>query len=85
MSWGSLIGAILNTIGLGALWVALGKFVEVLTRAFNYSITVVPSFQDAVNGFNIQQTAWTAIMVIILIMIWVNYFINSNNEGNQVV
>ena len=83
MSWGSLFGALFNTVAMGALWVACGKFVEVITKAFNTSITIVPSFQDAVTGFTIQQYAWSAIMVIIMLGVWLNYFINSNNPQNQ--
>ena len=85
MSWGSLFGALFNTVAFAALWTILGRFVEVLTRAFNYTITILPSFQDAVNGFNLMQYAWIAIMVIILIGIWVNYIVTSNAEANQVV
>ena len=81
--WGSLFGAIFNTLALGALWVLCGRFVEVVTKAFNSTITIVPTFQDAVTGFTIQQYAWTAIMVIIMLGVWLNYFVNSSNPQNQ--
>ena len=85
MSWGSLFGAFWNTVAFAILWVVLGKFVEVITKAFNKTITILPSFQDAVNGFNMMQMAWAAIMVIILLGIWVNYIANSNTSANQEV
>lgn len=83
MSWGSLFGAMFNTLALGALWVACGRFVEVVTNAFNRTISVIPTFQDAVTGFTVQQFAWSAIMVIILLGVWLNYFVNSNSPQNQ--
>ena len=85
MSFGSLFGAMWNTVAFAVIWVILGKVVEVVTRAFNISITVLPSFQDAVNGMNIMQTAWTGIMVLIFIGVWVNYVINEHQATNQVV
>lgn len=83
MSLGSLFGAIFNTAAAALCWIACGKFVEVITKAFNTTINIIPTFQDAVTGFTIQQYAWTAIMVIILVGIWLNYFINSNSPVNQ--
>lgn len=83
MSWGSLFGALFNTVAAAMCWVGCGKFVEVVTRAFNSTIAVVPSFQDAVTGFTIQQYIWSAIMVIILLGIWLNYYVNSNSPVNQ--
>lgn len=85
MSWGSLFGSGWNTLVLGALWTLLGKFVEVLAKAFNRTITIIPTFQDAVNGFNMMQTAWIAIMVIIFLGIWINYIANSHAVSNQEV
>lgn len=85
MSWGSLFGSGWNTLVLGALWTLLGKFVEVLAKAFNKTILIVPTFQDAVNGFSIMQTAWVVIMVIILLGIWINYIANNNAASNQEV
>ena len=83
MSFGSFFGACFNTSAAAAIWTVCGKFVEVVTKGFNQVITVVPTFQDAVTGFTIQQFAWSAIMVVILLGIWLNYLINSSNPANQ--
>lgn len=83
MSWGYLFGAFFNTVAFGMCWIACGKFVEVIARAFNKSITIVPSFQDAVTGFTIQQYIWSGITVIVILAIWLNYYVNSNSPVNQ--
>jgi len=85
VSWGSLFGALMLTVAFAAIWVILGKAVEVITRAFNASIMVLPTFQDAVNGMNIMQYAWTGIMVLIFLGIWINYVINEHQDTNQTV
>jgi type II secretory pathway component PulF len=85
MSWGSLFGAMMNTVAFGALWVVLGKVIEVITKAFNHAITVIPTFQDAVTGFNMMQWGWSGMMVIILLGIWFNYVANSSAASNQEV
>lgn len=85
MSYASFFGAMFNTFAFAALWMILGKFVETLCKAFNRIITVVPSFQDAVNGFNILQTAWMAVLVIVVLIVWINYILNANEQTNMTV
>lgn len=82
MSAGNLIGSIFNTIFFGMLWVVLGMIVEKMFRAFNYSMTVLPTLQDAANGLTIMQTAWSVICVIIFLVIWINYTLNENSQAS---
>ena len=85
MSWGSLFGSMMNTVAFAAIWVIGGKYVEVIARSFNTLIKIVPTFQDAVNGMNMMQWGWTAVMVIIILGIWLNYIANNNAASNQEV
>ena len=82
MGAGNLLGAIFNTIFFGGLWVVLGMVVEKLFRAFNTSIGILPSLQDAANGLTIMQIGWSIICVIIFIVIWLNYLFNENSQAS---
>jgi len=79
MGAGNLIGSIWNTILAGGLWVVLGKAMDVLCKAFNYSLTISPSIQDFVTGFTYQQTIWSVILVLVFVVIWLNYLLNENS------
>jgi len=81
MSAGNLLGSIANTVVLGGIWVVLGAAIDKIFRVFNYSITVLPSLQDAVNGMGIMQTIWTFIMVLIFFVIWFNYMMNESSQA----
>jgi hypothetical protein len=82
MSAGNFIGSVFNTVFFGGLALVLGYAVEKVFRAFNHSITVLPTFQDAVNGFTVLQTIWSAIWIIMFIVIWVNYLLNENSQAS---
>ena len=82
MSAGNFIGSVFNTVFFGGLALVLGYAVEKVFRAFNHSISVLPTFQDAVNGFTILQVIWSLIWIIIFLVIWVNYFLNENSKAS---
>ena len=82
MSAGNLLGSIFNTILLSGIWVVLGAVFDKIFKIFNYSITVLPSLQDAANGMSIQQTIWSILMVLILIVIWLNYMFNESSQAS---
>ena len=82
MGAGNFVGSSFNTVLFGGLAIVMGYAIEKLFKAFNHTITVLPTFQDAVNGFTIMQTCWSIVFVIILIAIWVNYFLNENSQAS---
>jgi len=79
MSAGGIFGLFFNLFVGGGLWTVLGVAVERIGIVFNNSISVLPTFQDAVNGFNLMQTVWSVIMVIIFLGLVVNYLVNENS------
>lgn len=82
MGAGNFLGSVFNTIFFGGLWVVLGKVIEVLFKAFNKSISLLPTLQDAANGLTIMQSIWIVIPIIIFIVIWANYMFNENSQAS---
>jgi type II secretory pathway component PulF len=82
MSAGNLIGSVFNTLLFGGLYTVFSYIIEKLFRAFNHTIAILPTFQDAVNGFSIMQQFWIAIFILIFIVIWVNYLLNENSQAS---
>lgn len=78
MGAGNLLGAVWNTCFFGGIWIVLGAVVDKLFSAFNRSIRVLPSLQDAANGMDIMKTAWVVIMILIFFVVWLNYLLNEN-------
>lgn len=81
MSAGNLIGSIWNTALFAGIWLVLGAAIDKIFRAFNTTIKVLPSLQDAVNGMGIMQTVWSMILVLMFIVIWINYLANENSQA----
>lgn len=67
---------------LGGIWVVLDAAMDKIFRVFNYSITVLPSLQDAVNGMGIMQWIWSMIMIVIFFVIWLNYMLNESSQAS---
>jgi hypothetical protein len=82
MSAGNFLGSLASTILLGGIWTILGAAIDKIFKMFNYTIKVLPSLQDAVNGMGIMQYVWTAIMIIIFIVIWFNYMMNESSQAS---
>ena len=82
MSAGNLIGSIWNTVFFAGLWIVLGAALDKVFKAFNTSIKVLPSLQDAVNGMGLVQTVWGMILIILFIVIWINYLMNENSQAS---
>lgn len=64
------------------LWIVLGAALDKVFKAFNTSIKVLPSLQDAVNGMGLVQTVWGMILIILFIVIWINYLMNENSQAS---
>lgn len=82
MSAGNLIGAIFNSIFLPAVWIVLSAAMDKLFSAFNTSIRLLPSLQDAVNGMDIVKVAWVGVLILIWLVIWINYAMNENSQSS---
>ena len=82
MSAGNLLGSIWNTALFGGLWVVLGMAIDKIFKAFNTTIKVLPSLQDAVNGMGMMQTIWSVILILMFIVIWINYLANENSMAS---
>jgi hypothetical protein len=82
MSAGNLLGSIFSTVLLGGIWVILGAAIDKIFKIFNYTIKVLPSLQDAVNGMGIMQYIWSMIMVLIFFVIWINYMMNESSQAS---
>lgn len=81
MSAGNFLGHIFVGIMFTAMWIILGAAMVKIARIFNYTVTILPSFQDAVNGFNITQTAWLIITGVVWIALLFNYYQNEASEA----
>ena len=84
MSAGALFGTLFNFVAFAVLWAIVGFVFEQVAKAFNMVIKVLPTFQDAVNGFTTIQTIYgVALPVIVFIMLVLNYIIVENANSNQ--
>jgi type II secretory pathway component PulF len=79
MSAGNLSGAVMNTFAFAMFWVVGGFVVDKLGNAFNVTIRTLPTFQDAVTGFQTTQIIYGFLLVIMFFAVWFNYFINESN------
>lgn len=82
ISAGNLLGSLFNTVLFGGLWAVLGAAIDKIFTAFNTSLKVLPSLQDAVNGMGIMQWIWTMILIVMFIVIWMNYLFNENSMAS---
>jgi uncharacterized BrkB/YihY/UPF0761 family membrane protein len=79
MSAGGLFGMVMNMVFAAGLWTVIGAVVDRMGAAFNTSIRMLPTFQDALNGFTIIQTVYGVLLIIIFITLIVNYIMNENS------
>jgi hypothetical protein len=82
MSAGNFIGALWNSILLPGIYIVLSAALDKIFKAFNTSIQVLPSMQDAVNGMDIVKTVWLVLLVLIFVVIWINYLMNENSQAS---
>jgi hypothetical protein len=82
MSAGGLVGLIMNTIFFAGIWSVVGIVVDKLGAAFNSSIVLMPTMQDAVNGFAITQIIYGLLPVVMFIFLLINYFVNENSQSS---
>jgi type II secretory pathway component PulF len=85
MSAGGLFGMFMNLFVAAGLWIILGAAVERIAKAFNATIAIMPTLQDAVNGFSLMQTVWGVIMIVIFLALVVNYLFEESNRASREV
>jgi hypothetical protein len=82
MSAGGVIGLFMNLLFFAAFWSVLGVVVDKLGQVFNMSIQIMPTYQDAVNGFTMMQTIYAALPVVVFIALVINYFVQENSMSS---
>jgi type II secretory pathway component PulF len=82
MSAGGVVGLFLNLIFFAAFWTILGVVVDKLGQIFNLMIFQMPTYQDAVNGFNMMQTIYAVLPVIVFIALIINYWATENSMSS---
>lgn len=82
MSAGGVVGLFMNLLFFAGLWTVIGIVVDKIGQIFNLSIQLMPTYQDAVNGFNMMQTIYAALPVIVFIALVINYFVQENSMSS---
>jgi hypothetical protein len=78
MSAGGLFGLVFNFFAFAAFWTIIGVVFDKVGAIFNTTIRLMPTFQDAINGFSITQTIYGVLPLIVFIALLVNYLMNEN-------
>jgi type II secretory pathway component PulF len=81
MSAGNFLGTIFVGLMFTTMWVVLSAAITKVAKVFNHTITILPSFQDAVTGFAITQWIWVILTAIVWGMLLFNYYQNESNEA----
>jgi hypothetical protein len=82
MSAGSIIGTLANIIFFGVFWTILGVAIDKIGFAFNKTIQVLPTFQDAVNGFTMVQQVYLILPAIVFIALIVDHVLTENSKSS---
>lgn len=82
MSAGGLFGMVMNILIFSGIWTVVGVVVDKLGVVFNSTIRVMPTLQDAVNGFAITQIIYGILPIIVYITLLINYFVNENAQSS---
>ena len=82
MSAGGLVGYIFNLIYFAAIWTAVGVVFDKIGTIFNNTIHLMPTYQDAVNGFSMTQTIYGLLGVIVFLTLTVNCIMISNSASS---
>jgi len=85
MSAGNFMGTIFVCVMATAMWMVLSLAIEKVALVFNRSISLIPTFQDAVNGFSITQIIWGILLIVIWFVLWFNYAQNEASEAGGYV
>ena len=79
MSAGGVVGLFFNLAAFAGIWIVVGVVVDKIGQIFNMTIQLMPTYQDAVNGFSMMQTIYGILPVIVFIALVINYFVQENS------
>jgi hypothetical protein len=82
MSAGGIFGLVMNILIFSGIWTVVGVVVDKFGVVFNSTMRVMPTMQDAVNGFAITQIVYGILPVIMFITLLINYFVNENAQSS---
>lgn len=82
MSAGGLVGMFMNLLFFAGIWTVVGVVVDKMAVIFNVTIQLMPTYQDAVNGFTMMQTIYGLLPVIVFIFLLINYFVQENSMSS---
>lgn len=82
MSAGGLFGTIMNFFLFAALWAVVGYVLDKIGVAFNTTIRLMPTMQDAVNGFALVQLIYMVLPVVMFIALIINYILVENSQAS---
>lgn len=82
MSAGGLFGTIMNFFLFAALWAVVGYVFDKIGVAFNSTIRLMPTMQDAVNGFALTQLIYSVLPVVVFIALVINYIMVENSQSS---
>ena len=82
MSAGALVGTIMNFLMFSGIWMVVGVVFDKIGVCFNSTIRIMPTFQDAVNGFALTQVVYGIIPVIYFIALIINYILVENSTAS---
>ena len=83
MSAGGIIGMFFNFFVFAAVWTVIGYAVEKLGHVFNMTIAMIPTLQDAVNGFSVVQMIYGVIPVVFALILIVDYYMNEHSHSSM--
>jgi hypothetical protein len=83
MSAGGLFGTIMNFVVFAGLWTVVGSVFDRIAVIFNSTMRIMPTMQDAANGFALTQMIYGVLPIIVFIALVINYVLveNSNVSG----
>jgi len=80
MSAGGLFGTIMNFFLFAGLWVVVGTVFDKIGATFNITMRIMPTMQDAVNGFALTQLIYGILPVVVFIALVINYIMVENSQ-----
>lgn len=82
MSAGAVAGSILNFLVFAGVWMVIGTVFDKIAVVFNSTIKLMPTFQDAVNGFAMTQVAYGILPAVYFIALVINYVLTENSAAS---
>jgi hypothetical protein len=72
----------MNFFLFAGLWVIVGTVFDKIGATFNITMKLMPTMQDAVNGFALTQLIYSVLPVVVFIALVVNYLLVENSTAS---